>query len=352
MIPKTTLAIVIPCWNCEKEIKEMLDSIIIQTFQDWQVFCIDDQSTDNTIKVIEDYSRKDNRINCILRSRLPKGAQTCRNIGLEYAKRAKYVVFFDADDLIAPYCLEQRVNYMEVHPNLDFGIFPAKTFIDNPWEGNGSCYGFPFFDDTLGAMLNWTLPIVGWTNIYRISSLIDNNIKWDTRILSMQDSDFNIQVLLKGMSYDYAIKANAKIDYFYRKGHNSNTTSSNIFNQEHFISHLYFLDKITKQLSAKQKKYYRSNLNRYFYSFAKIIKSDAKSYDNLMHLDWVKSNIFFYIQLYLWRLLHFRYESYIFHFIRRDNFIIHRKWNELMKNKIQSITITKDNNLKKRNLPN
>ena len=335
------LAIVIPCWNCEIEIKEMLDSIILQTFQEWQVFCVDDQSTDNTLKVLEDYSQKDNRINYIVRSRLPKGAQTCRNIGLEYSIQSKYVIFFDADDRIAPYCLEQRVKYMEAHPDLDFGIFPAKTFLDAPWDkGNGCCYGFPFFEDSLGAMLNWTLPMVVWTNIYRSSSLKKYKIEWDTKIMSMQDSDFNIQTLIKGMRYDYAVKMDAKIDYFYRKNHNSAATSRNILSKEHFNSHIYLLDKITKELSKKQKKDYKSDLKRYFFSFARIIKSDVKSYNIFIQLDWIKSNKTFYFQLYLWKLFHFRYERYIFHTIRRDNFLIHQKWKDMMKKEMNSYTNT------------
>ena len=117
---QSKIAIVIPCWNCEKEITELLDSIILQTYEDWQVICVDDQSTDKTLKVLKEYSKNDNRINYLVRSRLPKGAQTCRNIGLEYSKDSKYICFFDSDDIIAPYCLEQRIRYMEQHPDLDF----------------------------------------------------------------------------------------------------------------------------------------------------------------------------------------------------------------------------------------
>ena len=106
----------------------MLDSLLAQTFEDFRVFVVDDQSTDRSLDILNDYSKKDKRINVYIRDREPKGAQTCRNIGFDLTIGAKFVVFFDNDDLVAPYCLEQRVRFMELHQELDYAIFPVLLY--------------------------------------------------------------------------------------------------------------------------------------------------------------------------------------------------------------------------------
>ena len=108
-----TLAVVIPCWNCEQYIGALLDCLLSQTLLDWKAFLIDDWCEDGTAGIIKSYEAKDARIRYYKRDREPKGAQTCRNIGFGLTEGAKYVVFFDSDDLIAPYCFEQRVLAMD-----------------------------------------------------------------------------------------------------------------------------------------------------------------------------------------------------------------------------------------------
>lgn len=339
------LAIIIPCWKCAKEIAEMLDSIILQTFQEWQVFCIDDQSPDNTLQTLLEYSKKDQRIHFKIRDREPKGAQTCRNIGLDLSVGAEYVIWFDADDIISPLCFEQRVAYMEKHSDLDFAIFPAKTFKNEIWDlYPGKCYGFPFFEDSLEAMLTWTLTMVGWTNIYRRSSLVSIGHKWDENILSMQDSDFNIQGLIKNLKFDYAVKEGAKVDYFHRIEQNKSSVSHGIHSIPHFCSHIYLLTKITDSLSMEQKKKYKKNIQIYFLSFAEIIKNDPNSFSRFLNIPWVKRNFLFFIRLKIWKLFRFRMGHRL---IFRDVYNLRRKiwgfWKNQMKMKTQEIIIQNNN---------
>ena len=95
------LSVIIPCYNNGNLLKEMIDCCIQQTFDDWELIIVDDQSTDNfTQKLVKDYVAKENRIKFLIRNRLPKGSVTCRNIGL-YSSLGKYIIHFDADDLIS-----------------------------------------------------------------------------------------------------------------------------------------------------------------------------------------------------------------------------------------------------------
>lgn len=333
------LAIIIPCWNCAKIISELLECVLKQTCQDWRIFCIDDQSTDDTLKVLQYYSNLDNRIHYAIRDKEPKGAQTCRNIGITLTERAEYVIWLDADDLIAPYCFEQRIRYMDKHPELDFGIFPAKSFKDNIYDDyHKKCYGFPFFKDSLGAMLSWTLPMVGWTNIYRRTSIIKYKLQWDVKLLSLQDSDFNIQNLVKGLHFGYAVEEGAKFDYFHRVGNNKNSVSNGIRSIQHFGSHIYLLTKITESLSKDQLIQYDENLKIYFLSFAEILKKDVKYFDKLLEIPWVKKKHIFSLRLKLWAYSNFRFENRLFfrnicsNRDKRRNF-----WNSKMIEKINEI---------------
>ena len=325
------LAVIIPSWNCQEYLAEMLDSILAQSFQDWRVFVVDDQSTDSSLEIIKDYAKNDQRISYLVRNREPKGAQTCRNLGFEQIEGAKYVIWFDADDVIAPYCFEQRVSYMDRHPELDFGIFPAITFQDKPWEEKAWCYGFPLGEDDLSAMLLGTLPMVGWTNIYRKKSLIRVKHSWDEHILSMQDFDFNVQGLLLNLRYDYAVKEKARVDYFYRTKSNTQKISHKICTIEHFQSHIYLLQKTINGLDVEKIMKYQNAIEVFFFRFASMFTKRSDIYNQLFRIPWVKDNVVYYLRLKLWEMCGFRLGGRLFFktIVSRDN-LIQKKWHNLV----------------------
>ena len=121
------VSIVIPNFNNTQYLKEIVDCIKRQTFLDWELIVVDDVSTDNSYEFALELAISDSRITVLQRDRLPKGGQTCRNIGLKNAK-GKYVIFLDSDDLISDNCLKQRVEFMQNNLDIDFGIFKAHSF--------------------------------------------------------------------------------------------------------------------------------------------------------------------------------------------------------------------------------
>lgn len=242
------LSIIIPNWNGEKHLMAMLDSILAQTYKDWQAYIVDDCSTDSSWSILETYAERDNRINVSKRYRLPNGAQVCRNIGIELAKESEYICFFDSDDLLAPWCLEQRVSFMENNQDVECGIFPAKSFSgNNLLESSSFVFGYDIFNEpVIESMLKEPLPIVGWTNIYRMSAIKKYNLYWDEKILSKQDSDYNLMALYKGVNYVYA--NNANIDYFWRIDNSVNSITKKIDSPLHTESHVYRIKKLLELL--------------------------------------------------------------------------------------------------------
>ncbi len=103
-----TVTIIIPVYNTEEYLKECLDSVVNQTFKDFECICINDGSTDNSLKILEEYSKKDNRFTVI---NLPenKGQGKARNEGLKIAK-GKYITFIDSDDWIKQNHIEKLYN--------------------------------------------------------------------------------------------------------------------------------------------------------------------------------------------------------------------------------------------------
>lgn len=325
---KNTIAVIIPCWNEEKLLHEMLDCLLKQTYRDWVAFCVDDQSTDGTAAVIKDYQAKDARIQYVCRDRDPKGGQTCRNIGFEKATEAKYVCFFDADDLVAPYCFEQRVRYMEAHPEIEAASFPLLAFTDDIHEEYGPVFGVKTFEDDLEAMLNNNLPFCAGTDIYRRESLIARNVRWDESIKSKQDADFNIQMLLSGMVHAFA---DGKADYFYRVGRAG--VAKSIGSKKSFDSHIHFIDKVTQTVSAKYGDKYDFYLESMIASLIGLFRNSWKPYFQLLRLPWMQHRWGFKLRFVLYlmiltmdrRLLFYKYRKYA----KRQNAI----WAESMAKK-------------------
>ncbi len=230
------LSIVMPVFNHAALVVEMMASIRANTWTDWELIAVDDGSDVADFQQIAEFTAGDERIRYVRRDREPKGAQTCRNIGFAMS-RGEYVAFFDSDDWVTPVCLEQRIRAIGQHPELDFMVFPAGVYRDGGIlvEPGCSMFGYPIYGDDIAAFCNRTLPFVVWNNLYRRSSLLANGIRWDERLLSLQDAAFNLAVLTKGLKYAYATDVAA--DYAYRLS-TGGSVSKQIGGAAHFCSNV------------------------------------------------------------------------------------------------------------------
>ena len=97
------ISIIVPSYNEEKNISRCLDSILNQTFTDFEIICVDDNSTDSTFEIIKEYSVKDSRIKAFKNPE--KGVSSARNFGIENSN-GNYIGFVDSDDFIQPQMYE------------------------------------------------------------------------------------------------------------------------------------------------------------------------------------------------------------------------------------------------------
>ena len=110
------VSVIIPCYNSERYIVQSIESVIMQTFQQWEMIIVDDCSTDNSADIIKKYEAKDFRIR-YLKTNEPSGSPSIpRNIGIREA-RGRYIAFLDSDDIWLPKKLEEQLKFID-QPNV------------------------------------------------------------------------------------------------------------------------------------------------------------------------------------------------------------------------------------------
>lgn len=210
------VSVIIPTFNRENLIKETLNSLLTQSYQNWEAIVIDDGSNDNTCITIEEYSEFDVRVKLVVRNREPKGASTCRNIGIECSK-GDYLIFLDSDDILAEECLEKRVKYMQSNAELDFAVFQTGTIT---FQGEYINSGIvKKSDNYLYSFLKHDLPWQTTSPIWKASFIKNNDIKFNENYPRLQDPEFNTNVLLKDNAV-FVVLWDSQTDCYYRNNTN------------------------------------------------------------------------------------------------------------------------------------
>lgn len=194
------VSIIIPTYNRVHLLGETLDSVLSQTYQQWECLVIDDGSTDHTAELMEFYQEKDARITYYKRPLdRPKGANACRNYGFELSK-GEYINWFDDDDLMKPEKLEVQLYSLASE---DAGFCVCKTC---SFEGNrGNILGLRFREQTspsplvdyLKMKIGWMTPSVLWKR-----SLLESfEYLFDEDLKAAQEWEFHCRALALGTRY-------------------------------------------------------------------------------------------------------------------------------------------------------
>ena len=122
------VSVIIPVYNTEKYLPKCLDSILNQTYKNFEVLCIDDASSDKSLEILKQYKRKDNRVKVFTHD-INKHQGGARNTGLNNAK-GHYVWFVDSDDYVDEDSLNFLINKMEELRNVDVLCFDADAFVE------------------------------------------------------------------------------------------------------------------------------------------------------------------------------------------------------------------------------
>ena len=182
------VTVIMPVYNGEKYIEQAIHSILRQTYQDFTLLCIDDGSTDNSLKVID--SIKDARISVMSNSE-NKGIAYTRNRGLELAE-TEYIALLDDDDIALPYRLEREVNYLDANPDISVVGGHQRQIDENGADLNRQwsvCLNPKYIKAYL--LLNNT--VVNGSTLFRKSFIEKHHIRYKDNMYGAEDYMFWVE---------------------------------------------------------------------------------------------------------------------------------------------------------------
>lgn len=186
------LSIIIPIYNSVVYIDKVIDSVLKQTFKEWELILIDDGSTDGSDKICDYYSSLDNRIKSIHQENA--GVSSARNVGLDKA-RGTYVMFIDSDDYILnDYC----ENLVKNAINSDI-VISGYTQLNKDKKNyifmNNMNVSLSSIDSIFDELYTKHLMNAPWAKIYKRS--IIGNQRFDANVMLGEDLLFNLEYLSK-----------------------------------------------------------------------------------------------------------------------------------------------------------
>lgn len=204
------VSVIVPCYNQGEYLAEALDSVMKQTFTDWECIIINDGSTDSTKDVIDKYCQKDSRFINIEQSN--QGPSIARNTGIQ-SSHGEFILPLDADDLIAPSYMSMAMDYFANQPKTQIVYCKAKLFgaIEQEWN-------LPKYEYDSFIWLN----SIFCTAFFRRSDYDKTSGYNPNMVYGFEDWDFWLSMLNKE-SIVYQIDETL---FFYRQKNRSRATTS------------------------------------------------------------------------------------------------------------------------------
>jgi len=133
------VSVITPAYNCEKYIEECMESVINQTYQNWEMIIVNDKSTDNTKAIVEEYAKREPRIKLYNQDK-NAGAAAARNKAIELSK-GRFIAFLDSDDIWKPNKLERQISFM-LRNNYGF-TFTSYEILSNKQSSKKKIFHVP-----------------------------------------------------------------------------------------------------------------------------------------------------------------------------------------------------------------
>ena len=233
-----TISIIVPVYNTEKYLSLCIESILSQSFGDFELLLVDDGSIDNSGKICDEYAERDSRIRVFHKEN--GGVGSARNLGLEEAK-GEYVVLVDADDIIAEKYLE---HLMAVDSDLVISGL-QKFGASNDMEVPAEYISY----DIIELPRHWNTPpkmnylfCYACATRFRTSIINKNNIRFNESIFYSEDMCFKLLY----MSMANTVTELPYADYRYRIENVSRDEKFNMSAEELAIHHNYLMECLQK----------------------------------------------------------------------------------------------------------
>ena len=298
---KIMVSVIMPAYNGERFIREAIQSIINQSYKNWELLVIDDCSKDKTVEIIKEFN--DERIRFI-QNKTNMGIAYNNNMGIEKS-RGKYIALLDDDDVALENRFRIQVDYLESHPEIDV-LGGADIEIDE----NGEyirCSGPPIRNPKLikAYQLFFKKCFTDCTAMYRRDFVLKNNIRYHDNSCGIHDMKFYMDASKKGTIKgidEILIKKRIHKEQFTQVQRRENGDKR----AEHYAEYQReslkdsgfnldnkYLDVICNILTEQRKEYYTlEQLNDLYYAFQKIIEqAHQMDIDYLQELKFVLTKI-------------------------------------------------------------
>lgn len=281
------ISVVVPIYNVEKYLSECLDSILNQTFKNFELICVNDKSPDNTAEILEKYKILDNRI-VVVTHEVNQGLGPSRNTGISIAK-GKYIMFVDSDDYLHPHALEDCLSAMkkedaDIVQFMTQRVKDSGKFVENPFPeiNNYTVVDKNLFKLLPGQNSSNYMPVSAWGKLFKTQHFKNNKFPH----LVSEDIVPPYTILLTKAKKVVFLD---KIFYFYRLNilgisRISSLAHSNKTISDHFSNYSLFL-KLKPKLNKKKYKAVCHTCNCLFHSVLSWNLNVLSEKDRLYFLD-------------------------------------------------------------------
>lgn len=273
------LSIIVPVFNVGYLAKDCLDTLINQSYKNIEIIIINDGSTDDSKKYLDNYSKKSNII--LIDLCCNQGLGNARNIGISHST-GEYITFVDSDDWIDLDLYSELIKSVEER-DADIGICGIKNEYTN-WISSEYRYNYKYgnqIDSDMAIKLlsnygenNYRISPVVWNKIYRASMIKKNNIEF-LKNSYWEDDIFSFQVMLYAQSV--IIVPSVNYHYFQRS-----TSITKDFSKKHIIdlidSFVYLKNFLLEsQLWSNYERHYKAYLDRAITSMINMLCQNENS---------------------------------------------------------------------------
>lgn len=176
------LSVILPIYNAEAYLRPAVDSILSQTFQDFELILVDDCSTDGSLAVARGYEA-DPRVR-VLANAQNRGRSYADNYGAEFA-RGRYIAKMDADDIALPHRLRTQVDFLEHNPSVGLTSGFMQAFGESD-----IVYKYPVAADEVRSFLLFNMPVANPTVCFRRALLDEHGLRYDDTIQDTFGEDY------------------------------------------------------------------------------------------------------------------------------------------------------------------
>ncbi len=280
---ETKLSIIIPVYNVAEFLPECLDSCLNQTLKEIEIICVDDGSTDNSLEILNEYAKRDNRITVIHQEN--QRQSIARENAMKIAK-GEYIWYVDADDYLELDACECLYLYAKIY-DLDMLSFAAIDFDNSTgFEYENAYHSLKWIPENFAAAFTWRylsnllpkLAVTAPLTIYRRQFLEMSNIQWIHKKIVYEDTPFFTEAILKN-----ALMGVFTEKFYHKRVHETATTqnmNTNFSDYCWIVEYTFELVQKITQNSELLQQFIDTYLTKVYLNYQRLLPENQKKMED------------------------------------------------------------------------